>query len=239
MARLPRLVVPDHPHHIILNALQQQPAFRDEEDFAAFLAWLREAARQFKVALHAYVLMPGQVQLMVSPGDAGGLGRLMQWLGRQYVPYFNAKHGRAGTLWQGRYRATVIDSDQYFLTCCRYLESAPVRTGLSADPSGYPWSSYAHHAGIRHDPLITDHPVYWALGNTPFDREAEYRAIMDNGLSQGEIASLDEALHKGWPLGSEKFRNLLAKQTSRRVAPARRGRPPKRASVQAQNFQED
>lgn len=232
MARLPRLVVPDHPHHVILNALDQQPAFRDEEDFASFLAWLREATRQFKVALHAYVLLPGQVQLMVSPGDAHGLSRMMQWVGRQYVPYFNTRYGRAGTLWQGRYRATVIDSDQYFLTCCRYLESAPVRAGLCAEPSGYAWSSYPHHAGIRHDALITDHPVYWALGNTPFDREAEYRALMENGLSQAEVTSLDEALHKGWPLGSDKFRHLLAKQTNRRIAPAKRGRPPRAALEQ-------
>jgi putative transposase len=227
MARLPRLVVPDHPHHVILNALDQQPAFRDENDYASFLKWLKEATRQFKVALHAYALLPGQVQLLLTPADDTGIGKLMQWIGRQYVPYFNARYQRAGTLWQGRYRATVVDSDPYFLTCCRYLESAPLRSGLCSDLGNYPWSSYGHHAGLRQDPLITDHPMYWALGNTPFDREVGYRALMENGLTDAETAALDEALHKTWPLGSDRFKQLLEKQTSRRVTPAKRGRPPK------------
>ncbi|WP_194724316.1 transposase [Noviherbaspirillum malthae] len=227
MARLPRLVVPNQPHHILQSGIDQQPIFRDAADHTQFLGWLRDAARQFKVAVHAYVLLPSQIQLLVSPSDNTGLARMMQWVGRHYVPYFNAKYQRAGTLWQSRYKATVIESENYFLTCSQYIELSPVRHGLAGMPGEYPWSSHAHHAGMRSDPLIHDHPLFWALGNTPFDREAAYRSLIDQGLVESQWLALETAVAKGWPLGSEKFLKVLAKQTSRRVSPAKRGRPAK------------
>jgi putative transposase len=231
MARLPRLVVPNQAHHILQRGNDRQAIFRDADDYAAFLAWLRDAARQFKVALHAYALLPNQVQLLATPSDDIGMSRMMQWIGRHYVPYFNMKYQRSGTLWQGRYKATVIDAQQYFLACSQFVESSPVRAGLVASPSDYPWSSVAHHVGMRGDPLITDHSRYWALGNTPFDREAAYRSFLEHGLSANEVQALNEATQRAWPLGSEKFKALLAKQTNRRVSPAKRGRPAKARST--------
>jgi putative transposase len=227
MARLPRLVVPHQPHHIVQTGIDSLQVFRDDADYTAFLVWLREAARQFKVAVHAYVLLSNKVQLLATPSDETGLARMMQWIGRQYVPYFNTKYQRAGTLWQGRYRATVIDSEQYFLPCSQYVESEPVRAGLVIESDSYPWSSYAHHAGIRPDPIITDHARYWALGNTPFDREAAYKSLMEQGLSSVQVQMIAEAVHKGWPLGSDRFKAELQKQANRRVTPRRRGRPAK------------
>lgn len=236
MARLPRLVVPNQPHHIIQSGNDRQIIFRDSDDYIVFLGWLREAAKQFRVAIHAYVLMPNHLHLLASPSDAPGLGRMMQWVGRHYVPYFNAKYQRTGTLWQGRYKATVIESEKYFLSCSRYIELNPARVGLTASATDYPWSSLAHHIGSRSDPLITDHPVFWALGNTPFDREAAYRAFLDQGVSEPEIAALTEATLKGWPLGSDKFKTLLAKQTNRRISPAKRGRPAKAKAASEQGL---
>lgn len=227
MARLPRLVVPNQPHHLIQSGIDRQAIFRAPEDYSAFLGWLREAARQFKVAIHAYVLMPNHLHLLASPADATGLGRMMQWVGRHYVPYFNTKYQRVGTLWQGRYRATVIDAEKYFLPCSRYIELNPVRSGLADAPSEYPWSSFAHHTGARSDPLITDHLIYWGLGNTPFEREAAYQKIMEHSPADEEVNLLTESVLKGWALGSEKFKSALEKQAKRRVSPARRGRPPK------------
>lgn len=229
MARLPRLVVPNQPHHVIQRGNGSQVVFRDVEDYEAFLGWLKEAARQFKVAIHAYVLLPNHLHLLVTPSDETGLGKMMQWIGRHYVPYFNGKYQRGGTLWQGRYRATVIDSEQYFLLCSRYIESHPARAGLVSSAEEYPWSSISHHIGVKPDPLITDHSIYWALGNTPFDREANYKALLELGIGQREVESLTEATLKGWPLGSERFKEALAKQINRRVAPAKRGRPRKTA----------
>jgi putative transposase len=227
MARLPRLVAPDQPHHIIQTAIDGLTVFRDADDHRAFLRWLREASRQFGLALHAYVLMPDHLHLLATPRDSAALGRAMQWVGRQYVPYFNAKYGRSGTLWQGRYRATVVESERYLLLCCRYIESKPVLEGLVAAPQDYPWSSFAHHSGMQSDPLITDHSLFWALGNTPFEREAAYRLLLEQPPSRNEVQTLNEATRKGWALGSEQFKANLGKQLNRRVDPARRGRPRK------------
>ena len=230
MARTARLIIPNQPHHVIQRGNDRQPIFRDEEDFRHFKDWLREASRLFKVAVHAYVLMGNHVHLLASPSDEIGLARMMQWLGRHYVLYFNRKYGRTGTLWEGRFRTSVIDAESYFLACCRYLELNPVRAGAAADPSLYPWSSYAHHAGMKPDPLITDHPLYWALGNTPFAREAAYQKWVTQPLAAEEIESMSQALLKGRPLGSEQFQIALEKKTNRRLRPGKRGRPAKISS---------
>lgn len=228
MARLPRLVIPDQPHHIIQRGNDRQSIFRDTDDYQVFLRWMRDAATQFKVAIHAYVLMPNHLHFLASPSEPTGLARMMQWIGRQYVPYFNRKYVRIGTLWQGRYKATVIDSERYFMTCMRYIELNPVRAGIAAAPAEYPWSSCAHHVGAKPDSLISDHPLYWALGNTPFEREIAYRDLIEQALTSAEISELSDATLKGWALGSEQFKVSLERQTNRRVRPAKRGRPFKR-----------
>lgn len=230
MARLPRLVIPHQPHHIIQRGNNRQTIFKDADDYTIFLRWVRDAAKEFKVAIHAYVLMQNHIHLLASPSDANGMSRMMQWVGRQYVPYFNKKYGRTGTLWEGRFRATVIDSERYFLACSRYIELNPVRSGLVSDATDYQWSSYAHHAGIKSDPMITDHALYWSLGNTPFDREIAYRAIVSEGAPIDEVEAITAATIKGWALGSEKFKEQLGKQTTRRIEPGKRGRPARKPS---------
>jgi putative transposase len=225
MARLSRLVIPRQPHLITQISNGLQAAFRTDGDYRAYLGWLREAARSFKVALHAYALLPERVHLLATPSDDTGLGRMMQWVGRHYVPYFNNAYQRAGGLWQGRYKATVIEPDRFLLPASLFIECLPVQTGLTDKPVDYPWSSCAHHAGMRPDPVITDHPIYWALGNTPFDRELAYRALLDLGLSAQQTAALQQATRSEWPLGSAQFVASLEKQAMRRVAPGKRGRP--------------
>lgn len=228
MARQPRLVIPGETHYVVQQALAGQPAFRDQDDYKTYLDWLRLASRQFKVAIHAYALLPEEVHLLLTPGEGSALGQMMQWIGRQYVPYYNARYQRGGTLWQGRYRATAIEAQTHLLACCRFLETAPVRHGLCASPSDYPWSTCRHHVGLQSDAAVTDHPLYWGLGNTPFEREAIYRSITEQALTSAEISLLDSALRKGWPLGSEAFKTRLEKESERRVRPAQRGRPKKR-----------
>tara|TARA_R110001599_G_scaffold64023_4_gene179429 strand:- start:103046 stop:103756 length:711 start_codon:yes stop_codon:yes gene_type:complete len=231
MARLARLVVPHHAHHIIQQGNDQQLIFRETADYMVFLDWLRDAARQFKVAIHAYVLMPSQLQLLATPSDVEGLSRLMQWVGRHYVPYFNRKYQRSGTLWQGRFKATVIDADHYLMMCCRYIELSPVHEGLVSQADDYPWSSYPHHIGTRSDLLISDHVLYWALGNTPFQREAAYKAQIAQGIADNDRRALVNATAKGWVLGSEAFKTALEKLTRRRVRQVKRGRPPRQLPV--------
>lgn len=229
MARSARLVVPGQPHHLIQRGNDRALIFRDDADYRTFLDWLSSAARQFSVALHAYVLMPNHLHLLATPADNTGLARMMQWVGRYYVPYFNRKYERVGTLWQGRYKTTVIDSECYLMVCMRYIELNPVRAHLLTDAAQYRWSSYAHHIGAHADPLVTDHALYWALGNTPFAREAAYRALFEQALSVRQISELAEVSMNGRALGSDQFKRQLEQQTERRVLMGRRGRPAKEA----------
>lgn len=233
MARLPRLVVPHQPHHVIQRGVDRQVIFHDTADYLFFLDHLRDGAQRFKVAIHAYVLMPNHLHLLLTPADKEGLGRMMQWVGRHYVPYFNQKYHRSGTLWQGRYRAAVMDAERYLILCSRYIDLNPVRAGLVAHAGDYPWSSYQHHVGLKQDALLTDHALYWALGNTPFEREATYKRQIDEGLDEQAVRALGEATLKGWALGSDVFKNSLERQVNRRVSPSRRGRPAKEAVVKS------
>jgi putative transposase len=225
MARQPRLVLPDQPHHVLQRGNDNQPIFRDDDDHRRFLEFLRESAKFYRVAIHAYVLMPNHVHLLATPSDEDGLAAMMQKVGRLYVPWFNNKYGRSGTLFQGRFRTSVIDANAYFLACVRYIELNPQRNQLAFDPLAYPWSSYAHHAGVRPDPLITDHAKYWELGNTPFQREAAYIELAQQGMSGQELDAINVAVLKGAPLGSHAFMLELERKTKRPILPAKRGRP--------------
>jgi len=225
MARLPRLVLPNHPHHIIQTGNDSQLIFREPDDYQQFLTWLKESTREFKVAIHAYVLMPNHLHLLATPSTAEGLAQTMQRVGRYYVPWYNAKYARSGSLFQGRFKTSLIDAQQYFMLCSRYIESNPVRSQLVSEARDYPWSSFPHHAGLRPDPVITDHALYWALGNTPFQREAAYIELSQPSLSTREMAVVDAAVLKGWPLGSDAFKTEVQHRAKRQVLPAKRGRP--------------
>jgi putative transposase len=228
MARQSRLILPQQPHHVIQRGNDGQPILRESEDYEHLLAWLKEAARFYRVAVHAYVLMPNHFHLLVTPADENGLGLMMQKIGRLYVPWFNNKYRRSGGLFQGRFRTSLVETELYFLACSRYIELHPVRAHLASEPADYPWSSCAHHAGLRPDPIVSDHSLYWALGNTPFQREAAYMELVRQGLSDQELDMIDEALNKGWPLASHAFKADLERRTQRQILPARRGRPPKK-----------
>jgi putative transposase len=227
MARLARLYVPDQPQHVILRGLDQQPAFVDDQDYELFIDCLKAAARDHHLAVHAWVLMPGAVQLLVTPSDESSLPKAMQAVGRRYVAHFNRRYARRGTLWEGRYRATVIEGEKFFLLASRVVELAPVRNHLVAAPEDYRWSSYRHHIGLTVDSLITDHPLYWALGNTPFERQRAYRELCEQPLDERETNQLMQATLKGWVLGSDTWRDWASRSANRRVSPLPRGRPRK------------
>lgn len=226
MARLPRLILAGQTHHLIQRGHNRQAIFVDDQDRRKYIDTLREVAMSCKVAVHAYVLMDNHVHLLVTPEDADGLSRLVQAQGRRFVAWFNRRHGRSGTLWEGRFRAAVIESERYFLTCMRYIDLNPVRAGLVSDCREFPWSSHAHYIGERTDPLVTEHPLFWALGNTPFERDAAYKGLFDGEVSAADQKALTDSALKGWPLGSNAFLATLADQTTRRVQAGKRGRPP-------------
>lgn len=225
MARLPRLSLPGYPHHLIQRGHNRQPIFLDAQDYAQMHAILVEHARQDGVAIHAYVLMPNHFHLLATPRDGESLARMMQGIGRRYVRHFNARTGRSGTLWDGRYRGAPLEPDTYLLPCMVYLDLHPVHAGLADEPAGYPWSSHAHYVGRVSDRLITPHPLVWQLGNTPFARESAYAGLVSQGLAPAvEKALSDSALH-GWTLGGQGFVDALQKRTARRLSRGRPGRP--------------
>lgn len=228
MARLPRLTVPGYPHHVIQRGNNRQAIFVDDTDREFMLGLLGEYAPACRVAVHAYVLMGNHLHLLATPEAADGLPKLMQSVGRRYVRHFNDRHGRTGTLWEGRYRATVIETERYLLACMAYIDLNPVRAGLVAQARDYPWSSHAHYIGLRQDRLVTPHPLWWTLGNTPFAREAAYAELVHAGLSMAQQSALTDATLRGWALGSDAFAAQLQTQTVRRTTPRQPGRPPKR-----------
>ena len=175
--------------------------------------------------IHAYVLMPNHFHLLATPQAADGLPQLMQAVGRRYVQYFNRRHLRSGTLWEGRYRSTVLEAAQYLLPCMVYLDLNPVRVGLVAAPADYAWSSHAHATGVRADRVLRPHALYWALGNTPFAREAAYAALVQAGVEARDQRALTASTLSGWALGSEDFVKNLQGRTPRRITPGQVGRP--------------
>lgn len=227
MARLPRLAVAGELHLVVQRGHNRQAVFVDDADRRIYLDMLREVLAARAVALHGYVLLPAEVWLLVTPAQAEALGRAMQSLGRRYVAYFNRRHARCGTLWDGRFRATVVDADSALLDVLVHLELKPALAGLAATPVEWPWSSAAHHLGARRDPWLVDPGQMWKLGNTPFERESAYRRHLDAGLPASRREAIDDAALRSWALGPREFVERLAARVQRPLHRRPRGRPPR------------
>lgn len=225
MARLPRLTLPGYPHHIIQRGNNRQAIVASDADRQTLLDLLAENARKFGVAVHAYVLMDNHFHLLATPQTADGLPQMMQAVGRRYVRYFNDRQKRSGTLWEGRYRSTLIQTECYLLACMAYIDLNPVRAGMVAQARDYPWSSHGHYIGQRNDKLITPHALFWELGNTPFAREAAYAALVQSGIDPVQYTALTDSALSGWALGEPDFVADLQKKTPRRVTKSTAGRP--------------
>ena len=225
MARLPRLTLPGYPHHVIQRGNNRQAIFVSAGDYQTLLDLLDENAKKFDVAIHAYVLMSNHFHLLVTPQTLVGLPQMMQAVGRRYVRYFNDSQKRSGTLWEGRYKSTLIQANRYLFACMAYIDLNPVRAGLVAQARDYPWSSHGHYTGQRVDKLITPHPLVWELGNTPFAREAAYAELVQSGVSPAQQAALTNSALHGWALGEADFVADLQKRTERRVTKSTAGRP--------------
>jgi len=227
MARLPRLTVPGYPHHIIQRGNNRQPIFTSTADYELLLALIDEHARKQQVAIHSYVLMSNHFHLLATPETAEGIPQMMQAIGRRYVRTYNMRHARTGTMWEGRYRSTLIQAERYLLACMVYIDLNPVRAGMVADPAEYPWSSYQHYIGRRSDKLLTPHPLYWELGNTPFSRDQAYAELVRHGISTKQQQALTDSALRGWALGEADYVADLQRRTERRLARAHPGRPPR------------
>lgn len=223
MARLPRFIFPGYPQHVIQRGNNRQAILRDEEDYWFLWSKLRDAATKFHCDIHAYVLMPNHFHLILTPWQDDGIGKLMQYTGRYYVQHVNARYERTGTLWEGRYRATLFDPDAYLLCLSRYVESNAVRAALVKTPADYDWSSYPANALGVEDELVTPHPVYEALGDTAKTRREAYRDGFEDPLDDGLLKRIRDSTNKAWLLGDTAFCGRIEDKLNRRALPRARG----------------
>jgi putative transposase len=223
MARLPRFVLPGLPQHVIQRGNNRQQILFAEDDYWFLWEKIRTAAAKFSCLIHAYVLMPNHFHLLITPVQEDGIGKLMQYVGRYYVQYFNGRYERTGTLWEGRYRATLIEPDAWLLPVSRYVETNPVRAALVESPADYAWSSYGANAQGADDQLITHHEVYERLGRSRKARQGAYANGFETPLEPETLSRIRDATNKAWVLGDQSFCDSISGQLNRRTSPRPRG----------------
>ncbi|MDQ3289394.1 MAG: transposase [Pseudomonadota bacterium] len=227
MPRQPRIDLPGIPQHVVQRGNDRRPCFFQTTDRVRYLDELLETTVRAGCAIHAYVLMTNHVHLLVTPTDTGQIGQMMQSLGRRYVRYINDRYRRTGTLWEGRYKACPVQTDDHLLRCYRYIELNPVRAAMVATPVEYQWSSHAANALGQPDPSITPHPQYLALGFDQASRLAAYRAWVADAISDDELELIRLRLQRQHALGTDRFRAMIEDQLQCRAGPAKIGRPRK------------
>ena len=217
MARLLPHVVPGLPQHVIQRGNNRQAVFFADGDYRLYLEALQRGAERHECAVHADVLMTNHVHLLVTPERADGLSRLMQSIGRCYVRDINAIYRRSGTLWEGRFKSAVVDSERYLLTCMRYIELNPVRAGMVDSPDGYRWSSFRANACGESCELLTPHVLYRALGPSDAARQTVYRDMFKARIDPDVLTRIRRATQGGEVIGNQRFREQIAMQLERRV----------------------
>lgn len=225
MSRKPRFTLPGVPQHVIQRGHNRAPCFFAEADYRRYRQDLHAAALENQASVHAYVLMTNHVHLLVTPGHANSITHMMQDLGRKFVRYINRSYRRSGSLWEGRFKAGLVDSEVYLFTCMRYIELNPVRAGMVQHPGEYHWSSYAANAHGETDALIQPHPLYQQLGSTLDECQAAYRALFGNQLAASDLHAVRDALNRELVLGRDEYKDSIATMLKRQTRPGRNGRP--------------
>lgn len=207
--------------HLVQRGINREPCFFAEEDYHCYLHWLQKSAADWNCIVHAYVLMTNHVHLLITPQRAEGSVRLMQSLGRRYVQYINRAYRRSGSLWEGRYKSSVVQAESYLFACMRYIELNPVRAGMVSDPAHYRWSSYRHNGLGQADERLTPHDLYQGLATSDEERLASYRALFRSELDDDAIGDIRLALTQSQPLGDDRFaERICARVRVRRAKPA-------------------
>jgi putative transposase len=225
MPRRLRLCPAGIPQHVVQRGNNRVGCFTSDADKKAYAHWLQEASVKYSVQIHAWVLMTNHVHLLVTPLEEMAISRMMQFLGRYYVSYFNHTYQRTGTLWEGRFHSCLVQEETYLLACQRYIELNPVRAGMVEDPADYGWSSYQVNGLGVDSKLITAHRLYLELGHTKAKRIANYRALFKPHVEGVLLSNIRFALNAGLVLGTEEFISKVQALTDRQVRPKRRGRP--------------
>lgn len=228
MPRSLRYELTDVPQHVVQRGNNRQRTFFGDRDCAFYLSALREAAAVHGCAVHAYVLMPNHVHLLMTPLRPKAISKVLQSVGRRYVRYINDRHERTGTLWEGRHKASLVASESYLMNCYRYIELNPVRARLVQGPDHYRWSSHRHNALGQQDALISEHPEYTSLGSGPAERAAVYRQLFGTGPDHRVIEEIRNELNLCRAFGPDSFKARVATALKRPLRPGKAGRPPKK-----------
>mgnify|MGYP003571099500 FL=1 len=227
MPRKPRFFLPGVPVHIVQRGHSREPVFFEDNDYLAYLRWLKEGASRYNIDIHAYVLMTNHIHILATPHDKDGITRMMQYIGRFYVSYINHTYGTSGSIWEGRYKSSLIHDEEYLLTCMRYIELNPVRANMVRSPGHYRWSSYRSNGQGREDELLTPHTMYVSLGKTNAARTESYKSLFKAHLDKNMLDDIRAAWQTGTPLGNDYFREQIEAKLKLKVGQARRGRPSK------------
>lgn len=227
MPRQPRFFLPGFPQHVVARGVNRDNVFFNPGDYRLYLRVLREAVEEHDCRIHAYVLMTNHVHLLVTPQTERAIPLVFQALGRRYVQAINRRYHRTGTLWEGRYKACIVDTANYLLTCYRYIELNPVRAGLVALPERYPYSSYAFNGLGRNDPLVTPHAEYVALAASPSARHHAYRRLFADAIGKEQLRAIRDCTNASRVLGSDRFIDRIESMLGDSVRPGKAGRPRK------------
>lgn len=225
MPRKRRFYQPDVPVHILQRGHNREPVFFDEQDYLVYLRFLKASADALGCLVHAYVLMTNHVHLLVTPKASNNISRLLQDIGRQFVPYINKTYRRRGGLWEGRHKGHILEAENYFLICMRYIESNPVRARMVKYPARYRWSSYAANAHGIDNAIIQPHELYLSLGKTHEVRQVAYRGLFETPIHSDELDLIRATLHSGTPLGNDRFKKQIESVVGCSVGFSKRGRP--------------
>lgn len=225
MPRKPRMYLPGVPCHIVQRGNNRQATFFSEEDYRFYLKCLLSATQRYKVNVHAYVLMTNHVHILATPELKESISSTMQSVGRRYVQYVNKEHVRTGTLWEGRYKASLVNAEQYLFSCSRYIEMNPVAAKMVQHPAEYKWSSFRFNAFGEPDQLVKTHEIYQRLGATDELRWQAYTALFDTVMDPGEVTLIRNAIACSMPTGDSCFIKQIEKALNRKVGYACRGRP--------------
>jgi putative transposase len=227
MPRKPRFFLPNVPVHMIIRGNNRQSVFAETEDYLSYRHWMKEAANSCNCQIYAYVLMTNHIHILLSANKPSNISKFSQSIGRKYVPYFNHKYGKSGTLWEGRFKATSIDSEDYLLACYRYIEMNPVRAGMVSDSKDYLWSSHLANAYGEQDELLTPHFLYLRLGDTKKLRQMCYRDLFREEIPSTLLSEIRHSTQTGTPLGKKKFKDEIEALLQVKIGYSRQGRPKK------------
>ena len=225
MPRKPRMFIPRVPCHVIQRGNNRDVCFYCDDDYLFYLECLKSACKRYHVTVHAYVLMTNHVHLLMQPDDEVGITRVMQSIGRRYVQYINRSYRRSGTLWEGRFKASLVNAEEYLLACYRYIELNPVRANMVAHPADYRWSSYRFNAEGKQNDWLKPHFIYLSLGLDDKERQYHYRELFKIALDDDLLGNIRLTTQFSMPLGSDRFKSQIETAVGRKIGLSKRGRP--------------